>query len=712
MTRLALPLVLLYGLASAACSGSGTPEALSSPPPVTRTEALTETIHGGQVVDPYRWLEADSPEVRTWTQAQNRYARAVLDTLPGRQATESRLVPLIQVSSVTAPVMRGNRYFYGRRPADHGRPAIFVRDGALGSERLLIDPSKPVAADLTEVAWFSPSPDGRLLAIGADETGAGVGTLRVIKVDDGSLLPDRIPVALEGAQWLADSTGFLYDALVGDRISPLRQGALHILGASSGDAPLYRQPPRPPGAPVDLSTGPSATLSRDGKWLLLSYWIDSQRNDLWLAPLDAFRARGPRAAVPVTIGVPGTARGQVIDGTLYLHTTKGAPRGRVIAVPAASPAERDWVDIVPQGDEAIDAVAFGRGVIAVTYLRNASTAIEVFDAHGGSRGRVTLPGIGSASIEASEDRTEAYVTFASFNHPPTVFRVDLATPSAAPKYWSGPDLAFNPATVEISQAAFPSKDGTRITMFVVHKKGLARNGSAPTLLSGYGGLGVRVTPTFAAPFIPWFEAGGVLAVPNLRGGGEYGPGWHEAGRGEGKERSIADLVAAAEWLIANRYASPRSLALLGESHGGLVAAAAAIARPDLFRSVVLNGPPADMIRFEAFTKDRYWVEEYGSPSAAGPFGWLVRYSPYHRALKGGAYPAMLITAASAGGDVPGVHARKLAAALQAATTSPRASAPILLQIDDAPPSPESAVDLERRALVDQRVFLSWTLGMR
>ena len=353
---------------------------------------MTETIHGQQVADPYRWLEADSAEVIAWTQAQNRYTRAGLDAIPGRKAIEDRLVPLIQIGSVGAPVIRGNRYFYARRAANQDRPAVFVRDGALGGERLLIDPAKPMDADLPEATWFSPSPDGRLLAIGSAEMGTGVGTLRLMNVDDGTLLPDRIPAALEGAQWLADSTGFLYDALAGDATSPLRQGALHIIGASSADAVLYRQAPRPPGAPVDPSTGPSATLSRDGKWLLLSYWRDPQTNDVWLAALDAFRARGPRAAVPVSIGVPGTARGRVIDDTLYLHTTKGAPRGRVIAAPAATPAERHWVEIVPQRDEAIDAVAFGRGVIAVTYLKNASTVIEVFDRRGTSLGRVPCRG--------------------------------------------------------------------------------------------------------------------------------------------------------------------------------------------------------------------------------------------------------------------------------------------------------------------------------
>ena len=700
--------VVLLSVVSA-CSRPAAVPALTAPPPATRTVAVTEVVHGVQLTDPYRWLEDDSADVAEWIRAQNRYSRSVLDSLPPRTSIEAQLKPLMQLGSTLAPVTRGNRFFYARRAASQERPAIFMRDGVLGGERLVIDPLKPVDGETSPVTWFSPSHDGKLLAYGTDQSGDGVGVLRVLDVDSGRVLADRIDNALAGAQWLPDAGGFLYESITLGPAGAVRSGALHRLGApSAADALLFKHQ-MPPNAAASQTAGPSATLSRDGLWLLLSYGLSVDTNDVWLARFDRYRQQGAKAAVPVSVGVPGLASGRVIGDTLFLHTTKGAPRGRVIAVSTSQPGQRNWRDIVPQRDDAIVSVAFGRGTLAVTYARKAATAVDVFDLSGKALGTLALPGIGSASIETSEERTQAYLTFASFAYPPTVFRVDLATPQSPPKYWGGPDVVFDPSSVEVTQVTYRSKDETAVTMFVVRKKGTVADGTTPLLLAGYGALGMPLMPVFESHFLPWFEAGGALAVPNLRGGGEYGEAWHRAGMGAAKQRSIDDLIAAAEWLIANKHTSAQKLALLGQSHGGLIAAAALVARPELFRAVVLSGAPLDMLRYHKGVADPYWIAEYGSPEESEAFRWLLGYSPYHRAAADQRYPAVLLTTGRGDPSVPAFHARKMAARLQASTASDRAHAPILLRIDEPPSDPSALFDLELRDLVDQWSFLRWLL---
>ncbi len=600
------------GAAIAACSSEDRgPKFSAPPPPATRVATISEKIHGVDVAENYRWLEQDNPEVASWTESQNQFTRRVLDNIPGRRALEDRLRPLVQIGAVTAPIIRGNRYFYARRSPTEDRPVVYVREGSLGAERVLVDPAVAGTA-AGQVAWLSPSEDGKLLAYGAFRQADNASALLLLDVESASPLPLEIAGVQEAAQWLPDGSGFIYHNLRDARDPSSRQGLFHRLGTPpSADEILYRQVTQAENQRPAPGGGPSGTLSRDGRWLLLSYHLDAGANDVWLARFHEYRQKGARAAKVVSLGVSGRAEGTVIGDTLLLHTTKGATRGRVVAASVAAPG--DWRDIVPERQDTIEAVAFARGVVAVTYVRNAATVIEVFDYNGKALGTLSQPTIGSASVAASEDRTEAYLNFASFNYPPTVFRVDLATPGAAPKYWSGPDVPVDPATTEVTQVWYPSKDGTKISMFLARKKGQVLNGDAPVLLSGYGAFSVSLVPMFAAPFLPWFEAGGVLAVPNLRGGGEYGEAWHQAGMLGRKQNSVDDLVAAAEWLIANKYTNPRRLAILGQSNGALVAAAAMTDRPDLFRAAVLSGPVLDMLRYH-----KYRASLTGPPSTDPP----------------------------------------------------------------------------------------------
>jgi prolyl oligopeptidase len=692
--------------------------------PRTRVEPVTETFHGVDLVDPYRWLEGDNArpaeagrvtaEVAAWTDAQNAYTRDVLDHLPGRAEVEARLRPLMEVGAIAAPAMRANRYFFSKREGRQNQPVIYWREGPDGPDRVLIDPAALDASGLTTVEWVSPSHDGRVVAYGTSRAGDENTTLRLLDVDTGAVGPLEIPGRTQAPDWLPDGSGFVYRNLRDAKDPYSGQVRFHRRGTDpAGDALLFRQFTADEDPKLATTWGPTSSLSHDGRWLLLGYWVDTASNDLWLVDFDRFLRTGAIDRAVVTTGVPGRAVGTVIDGTLFLQTTVEAPQGRVVAVEASSPARARWRDVVPERrDAVIEAVSFGRGLIAVASLKNASSVVEVFDLAGRSRGVVAQPGIGSAAISTEEDRTEAYLTFTSFNHPTSIFRVDLASPAAAPVIWARPDVPVDPATVEVRQVWYASKDGTRVSMFLVHRAGLAKTGDVPTLLTGYGGFNISHTPAFSAPLCQWYDAGGLYAVPNLRGGGEYGEAWHQAGMLGRKQNVLDDFIAAAEWLIAEGYTRPSRLAIAGGSNGGLLTGAAITMRPDLFRAAIIAVPLLDMLRYQHFLMARYWVPEYGSAEDPGQFPVLHAYSPYHHVVDGVAYPAVLLTAGENDTRVHASHARKMAARLQAATSSDPAERPVLLWVDrEAGHGQGKPLNLRLRDAVDQRIFLMSQLGM-
>jgi prolyl oligopeptidase len=692
-------------------------------PPETRSEPVTDLLHGHSIVDAYRWLEGDNepvslgrvtPEVAEWTDAQNAYTRRVLDSLPGRSALEQRLRPLMEVGSVWAPAVRADRYFYARREGSQNQPVIYVRKGYRGADHVLLDPAKIDGTGLTTITWTSPSRDGRLLAYGTYRAGDENATLHLLDVDTRRELPVEIVNKVEAPQWLPDGSGFLYRNL-GDAGNPYSARVLfHRLGTNPvSDEVLFRQFTPEEDPKLATTWGPSFSLSHDGRWVLFGYWTDTRSNDLWVASLDEYRRTGSLAKHAVSVGTEGTAAGTVIGGQLYLHTTKGAPRGRVVGASVDMPGEAHWCDVVPERPDAvIDGVAFARGRMVVTWLRNASSVVEVFDMSGRSEGLVRLPGIGSATVDVEEDSTEAYLTFTSFNHPASIFRIDLSVPQAEPELWERPAVPVDPSLVDVDQIWCPSKDGTPISMFLVHRKGLVRSGDAPTILWGYGGFNISCTPAFSPTLFPWFEDGGVYALPNLRGGGEYGDGWHEAGTLGRKQNTFDDFASAAEWLIANRYTSPARLSIAGGSNGGLLTGALVTQRPDLFRSAIVAVPLLDMLRYQYFLMARYWVPEYGTSEDAAQFEWLAAYSPYHHVRPGTPYPAVFLTAGEHDTRVHALHARKMAAALQAATTSDPSIRPVLLWVDrESGHGQGKPLSLRLRDVVDQRIFTMWQLGM-
>ena len=718
-------LLTMAACAVAACSNGGSRSIrTAAKPPATRIQPVTEALHGVSMTDNYRWLEGDNgdaadqgkvtPEVAAWTDAQNAYTRQVLDTLPGRQDVEAKLRPLLEIGAVTAPMVRQNRYFYSKREGNQNQAVIYWREGYKGDSRVLIDPAKIDATGLTTVEWFSPSPDGKRLAYGTYRAGDENTTLHMMEVDSGQLLPFEIPDKTQAAEWMPDGSGFLYQNLKNPKDPYSGQVMYHRDGTDRAkDAVLFRQYTKSENARLATTWGPFGTLSRDGHWLVLGYWIDTKSNDLWLASFDQFLKTGKVEKRVVATGGDGQTSGTVIDGTLFLQTTKGAPKGRVVAVAANASDLTLWRDVVPERPDAvIESVEFGKGLMAVSYLKNASNVVEVFDLSGKSLGEIKQPGIGSAAIAGEEDRTEAYLTFTSFNYPTTIFRVDLAKPSGAPELWEQPAVPVDPATVQVEQVWNPSKDGTKISMFLVHKKGLAKNGNNPTMLWGYGGFNISYTPAFTASLFQWFEAGGLYALPNLRGGGEYGEAWHQAGMLGKKQNTFDDFIAAAEWLIANQYTRIDKLAIRGGSNGGLLTGAALTQRPDLFRAVIVEVPLLDMLRYQHFLMARYWVPEYGSAENADEFSFIRAYSPYQHVKPATKYPAVLLTAGEHDSRVHAMHARKMAAVLQASTTSDPSEQPVLLWVDrEAGHGQGKPLNLRLRDAVDQRIFLMWQLGM-
>lgn len=714
----------------------GAAAAVAAPPP-TKTAPVTETIQGVEYVDAYRWLEGDNsdpaamgrptPEVTEWTKGQNAYTRSIFDGLPGRAALEARMQELMEVGSVGSPQMAGSRYFYSKREGAQAQAVVYVRDGIDGEPVELLNPNTLDESGLSTVSWYEPNDDGSLLAFGMYRSGDENSTLYVMDVDSGVWLADEIPGKVRGAGWLPGGERFFYTNLADVNNAYSGQVKFHHLGRHAReDDTLFRQADfvemyRKGGKYSDKQLddvgetyGPFAYPSEDGRWLIVGYYTGTRSNDLWVMDLDKWMRDGDKTLKPIladTITSGAAGGGSILGDTMYLRTTLGAPNGRVVAVDLNNPGPDNWQTIVPtSAEKVIDSVSMARGLLAVEYLVNATTRIEKFSLSGQSLGAVELPGIGSAGLSTSPDRTEAFMSYTSYNEPRSIYRVDLA--SGERTLWERPDVPVDPSLVEVKQVWYESKDGTKVSMFIIHRTGLELNGKNPTILYGYGGFNISLTPSFSATMFPWYEAGGVYAVANLRGGGEYGEAWHRAGMLENKQNVFDDFIGAGEWLIENGYTSPDHLGIAGGSNGGLLVGAAVTQRPDLFSAAICGVPLLDMIRYQNFLMARYWIPEYGSSEDPSQFAFMSKYSPYQQIKPGTKYPAMLITAGENDARVHPMHARKMAAALQAASASDQDKEPIMLWVDyDGGHGQGKPLHLRVSEVVDQRLFMMWQLGM-
>ncbi|HEX2838133.1 MAG TPA: prolyl oligopeptidase family serine peptidase [Phycisphaerales bacterium] len=710
----------LFAGAAAAQTAATVPAA-----PATRTDNVTDVYHKTDVVDAYRWLEGDNSnpklmgtmndEVAAWTDAQNARTRTVLDSLPGRKELEARIRPLMEIGSVSAPTMRGSNYFYTKREGKENQPKVYVRVGHDGAPRVLLDPVAVDPTGLTALGGYVPSHDGKLLAFGLYRAGDENTTTYVMDVATGEWLAEEIPGKSGVIEWLPDNSGFFYERL-SDVANPYSANIkFHKLGTHHRqDKLLFRQYTPEENKELATTWGPGASFSKDGRWMVLTYWTGTASNDIWAIDLRPWWKDGTFEKKVIKVGENATFGGQIEGDTLYMLTDYKAPNKQVVAVNLNHPEESAWKTIIPENKSAVlNGYGIAKGILAADYDEKACTKIRLFGMDGSDKGELRLPGIGSAGVSVEDDRTEAYLSYTSFNYPPTIFKVDLAKPNAEPTVWERPNVPVDPSIVDVKQVTYSSKDGTPVTMFIVHKKGLALTGNNPTILTGYGGFNINMNPGFSATMFPWLEDGGVYAIPNLRGGGEYGKTWHEGGMRASKQNVFDDFIAAAQYLIENKYTQPSRLAISGGSNGGLLTGAMVTQRPDLFGAVIVAVPLLDMLRYQHFLMARYWVPEYGdADTTAEEFAWLKAYSPYHNIKKGTRYPATLITAGENDTRVHPMHARKMAAAMQDATASDQTKQPILLWVDrDAGHGQGKPLDLRVRDVVDQRMFVMWQLGM-
>jgi prolyl oligopeptidase len=684
------------------------PEAAGPPaPPPTRAAAVAETLHGVEVADPYRWLEdGDSAEVRAWVEAQNAHTRALLDARPGRETTRARLGRLLAIGTLGTPAVRGERLFYTRRDEGQDQPVLRVREGARGEDRALVDPNRLSADGTVALDWWYPSEDGALLAYGVSESGDEKSTLRVLKVATGEHLPDVIPhTRYCSLAWLPDGSGFYYTRYPAPGQVPEgeenyhRHVFFHRLGDDPArDGKIYGQE-RKPQDMIEISTSP------EGRWLLLAVHEGWSRSDLYAMDL---QAEG-RPLVTVAQGIDALFGGEILGDTLYLLTNHEAPRYRLFAVDLRRPERVRWRLLIPQSDAVLTQVAHAAGGRMIAhYLKDASSRIRVHRADGSLEKEIRLPALGTvAGVSGRHDARHAFWGFSSFTVPPAVYRYDTTGGKVA--LWEQVKSGVDLSRLEVRQVFYPSRDGTRVSMFLVHRKGLRRDGANPTLLYGYGGFNVSETPEFSRSTVLWLERGGVYAVANLRGGGEYGEEWHRAGMRERKQNVFDDFIAAAEWLIRDRITRADRLAIYGGSNGGLLVGAALTQRPDLYRAVICAVPLLDMVRYHHFRIAKLWIPEYGSADHPDEFRWLHAYSPYHRVQDGVRYPAVLLTTAESDSRVDPMHARKMAARLQAAGAGGR---PVLLRTETrAGHGAGKPVSKLVDEATDNWTFLFWLLGM-
>lgn len=654
--------------------------------PETRKSDVVETLHGVKVADPYRWLEdGESAETRQWIEAQNQLTSRWLDAIPARKAIRERLTKLIDYERYSLPSKRHNRYFYFHNSGLQNQAVLYVMEGLNGTPRLLLDPNTLSKDGTISLSGTSISEDGNYLAYAIASGGSDWLEWRVRDVNTGQDLNDKVEWSkFSGASWTHDHKGFFYSRYPapekGKELQAVNRNHkiyYHRLGTSqSEDLQIYERPDQP-------DWGFGAGVSEDGRYLIISVWQGTDRNNrLYYMDL-----RDPQNPVyspqesPIReLITEGDARYGFIDNdseTFYFFTDNKAPRGRLIAVDINKPSRQHWREIIPQAKETLQGVSWVGDRFIATYLKDARSQVKRFHLDGKFEREIRLPGLGSVGgFGGKRGDPETFYQFTSFITPGDLYRYDVKTGKS--ELFRKVKITFDPQSYTARQVFYTGKDGTRIPMFLIHHKSLKRDGSNPTYLYGYGGFNISLTPSFSASNVAWLEQGGMIAIANLRGGGEYGKEWHDAGRLKNKQNVFDDFIAAAEWLIKNRYTSSPKLAISGASNGGLLVGACMTQRPDLFGACLPSVGVLDMLRFHKFTIGWAWISDYGDPDKPEDFEIIRKYSPLHNLKPGTAYPATLITTGDHDDRVHPAHSFKFAAALQAAQGG---SAPTLIRIE-------------------------------
>jgi prolyl oligopeptidase len=649
--------------------------------PSTRKTDHTDTYHGTAVPDPYRWLEDDvrkSSEVADWVERQNNVTQAYLDAIPERAAIKKRVTELWNYERYSAPSKVGGKYFFSKNDGLQNQNVLYVADAPDAEPRVVIDPNKLSKDGTVALAGTALSDDARYLAYGVAEAGSDWNTWRVLDVATGKPLADELRwVKFSGASWTKDGRGFFYS-----RFPEPEEGAAfqslntnqklyyHRLGTPQADDVLvYHRPDQP-----KWTIGGGVT--DDGRYLAIFVSDGTTSRKTRVVVKDLLEPYG----LPVELIDNHDNKWALVENdgpVFYFLTDWNAPKMQVIAIDTRHPEKRNWKVVIPEGKDTLQSVSCVGNLFVCDYLQDAKSAVKVYGMDGRFVRDVELPGIGTAGgFGGKRTDTETFYSFSSFATPPSVYRYDLVTGQS--KLLRQAKVRFDPAEYEVKQVFYKSKDGTEVPMFVCHKRGIKLDGSNPTLLYGYGGFNISLTPGFSVSRLAWMEMGGVFAQANLRGGGEYGDAWHRAGTKLHKQNVFDDFIAAAEYLVREKYTSPKKIAIQGGSNGGLLVGACMTQRPDLFGACLPAVGVMDMLRFQKFTAGRFWVDDYGSSDDPEQFKALLAYSPYHNLKPGVKYPATLVTTADTDDRVVPGHSFKFTARLQ---ESHAGETPVLARIE-------------------------------
>jgi prolyl oligopeptidase len=715
--RLLSIFVFLVILSAVLYADDDAPSTVQSGPPKAKVQIVEETLHGHKLADPYRYLEdSNNADTREFVRQELSYTRSLLDPLPGRQKIKSRLEQLLTIGNIGAPQIGGKFYFYTRRDGMQNQPVLYVREGVDGKDRVLVDANQLAADGTIALDWWVPTHSGKYVAYGTSPSGSELSTLHVIETATGRLLADVIErTRAASIAWKLDDSGFFYTRYPKKGEVPEgqelynRRVFYHQLGADSEKDPLVFGEGRSP------EDWPNVNLSNDGRWLLITVEQGWTKSELYLLDVQAKSS----APVRITEGKNFLYGGDIFDGNVYIVTNEDAPRYRVFKVRASAPARKNWSEIIPQSEAVLQGLSIIHRTLFGLYEKNATAQVKAFDPGGKFVFDVALPGLGSlAGVGGNWDSDEMFFGFQSFTVPPSIYRIDLKTGASGrimqPQLWEKVDApSIDSTAYEVRQEWFTSKDGTLVPLFIVQKKGIQKTGANPTLLTGYGGFNVSVTPAFSRSAYLWLEHGGIYAVANLRGGAEFGEDWHRAGMLDKKQNVFDDFAGAAEYLIAQKYTDRDHLAIQGGSNGGLLMGAAVTQHPELFRAVICQVPLLDMLRYQNFQIAKLWIPEYGSAEDEKQFDFIYAYSPYHHVKPGVEYPAILFMTADTDTRVDPMHAKKMAALMQAeAKNGTSRERPILLRIETkAGHGAGKPVTKQIEEFTDIYSFLFWQLGV-
>ncbi|OON64657.1 S9 family peptidase [Massilia sp. KIM] len=646
--------------------------------PVSKKLDQLDDYHGTKVADPYRWLEdANSAETKSWVEAQNKVTQAYLAQIPQREAIRQRLTQLWNYERYSVPYKEGGRYFYTRNDGLQNQAVLYTLKNLNDTARVLLDPNTLAADGTIALAGAAVSPDGKLLAYSTAASGSDWNEIRVRDIESGKDLEDHVKwVKFSNTAWTRDGKGFFYsrydepkEATKLADVNYFQKLYFHRIGTpQSQDTLVYDRPDQ-------KEWGFGAQTSDDGRYLIIT------------------TTKGTAPKYRISYKDLAKADSKVVDlidnfdagydfidnvGTVFFFSTdRNAPRKRIVAIDVSKPAESNWKEIVPEGADTLVGADIVNNQLVLEYLKDARSVVRVTDLKGKPLREIALPGIGSVGgLQGKRGEGETFYSFTGFTNPTTIYRLNLKTGKST--VFRQPKVAFNPADYETRQQFYTSRDGTKVPMFIVSKKGIKLDGSNPTYLYGYGGFNISLTPAFSPANLAWMEMGGVYAVANLRGGGEYGEAWHQAGTKLQKQNVFDDFIGAAEWLIQNKITSPQKLAIGGGSNGGLLVGAAMTQRPELFGAALPAVGVMDMLRFHKFTIGWAWTSDYGSSENPEEFKALVKYSPLHNLKPGTCYPATMVTTADHDDRVVPAHSFKYAAAAQAAQAG---AAPILIRIE-------------------------------